>query len=61
MGKSLNLIVLAEGVEDRQQLEFLREHDCSMYQGYYFSKPLEPEALHKIVSSQQAASQTASV
>ena len=33
MAKSLNLTVLAEGVEDREQLQFLKDRDCSMYQG----------------------------
>ncbi|VAX24851.1 diguanylate cyclase/phosphodiesterase (GGDEF & EAL domains) with PAS/PAC sensor(s) [hydrothermal vent metagenome] len=43
MGHSLNLSVVAEGVETREQLEFLRKHKCDEMQGFYFSKPL-PEA-----------------
>ena len=40
MGKSLNLKVLAEGVENEAQMSFLRAHHCDEIQGYYFSKPL---------------------
>jgi len=39
MAKSLNLTVLAEGVEDKFQFEFLRTHKCDDIQGYYISKP----------------------
>jgi len=40
LGHSLNLKVIAEGVETEQQLAFLREHACDQMQGYYFSKAL---------------------
>jgi len=35
----LDLKVVAEGVENKEQFEFLRNIDCDMIQGYYFSKP----------------------
>lgn len=44
MARSLNLTVVAEGVETRDQAEFLRAQGCDMVQGYYFSKPLDPES-----------------
>jgi predicted signal transduction protein with EAL and GGDEF domain len=40
MGKDLHVRVVAEGVETRDQLEFLQERDCPFGQGYYFSHPL---------------------
>ena len=40
MGKSLHMRVVAEGVETRTQLEFLRQHNCPFGQGYYFSHPV---------------------
>jgi len=43
MGKTLSLTVVAEGVETREQLAFLKQHACDEIQGYYFSKPVPPE------------------
>ena len=45
MGRSLNLRVIAEGVETQDQLEFLKVHQCDEAQGYYFSRPIPPEQL----------------
>ncbi|AVX19705.1 diguanylate cyclase (GGDEF) domain-containing protein [Carboxydocella sporoproducens DSM 16521] len=42
LGQALNLHVVAEGVETREQLEFLRESQCHLAQGFYFGKPLPP-------------------
>jgi diguanylate cyclase (GGDEF)-like protein/PAS domain S-box-containing protein len=40
MGKSLHMRVVAEGIETREQLEFLRAHGCPVGQGFYFSRPM---------------------
>jgi EAL domain-containing protein (putative c-di-GMP-specific phosphodiesterase class I) len=40
MGESLQMLVVAEGVETRAQLNFLREHACPEGQGFYFSHPV---------------------
>jgi PAS domain S-box-containing protein/diguanylate cyclase (GGDEF)-like protein len=43
LAKSLDLKVVAEGVECKEQLDYLKRHKCDVIQGYYFSKPLKPE------------------
>ncbi|MBI3779366.1 MAG: EAL domain-containing protein [Gammaproteobacteria bacterium] len=40
MAHALGIQTIAEGVETKEQLEFLRKHGCEAMQGYYFSKPL---------------------
>ena len=47
MAHALDLKTIAEGVETKAQLNFLKEKKCDMYQGYYFSRPLPPEALEQ--------------
>lgn len=41
LGKHFNMKVVAEGVEDEQQLEFLRSRGCDLAQGYYISQPMD--------------------
>ncbi len=43
MGRSLDLRVVAEGVESLHELNFLRAHSCEEAQGYYFSRPVVPK------------------
>lgn len=43
LGQSLDLEVLAEGVETKEQFAFLKKHFCNSYQGHYFSVPVEPD------------------
>ena len=40
MAKKLKLEVVCEGVETKEQVEFLRDVDCDIVQGYYYSKPV---------------------
>jgi diguanylate cyclase (GGDEF)-like protein/PAS domain S-box-containing protein len=52
MGKSLNLEVIAEGVEVSEQLEFLRKHGCYFAQGRLFGDAMEAKKLLAILASQ---------
>jgi diguanylate cyclase (GGDEF)-like protein/PAS domain S-box-containing protein len=51
LAQSLNLRVIAEGVEMREELEFLRAHRCDEVQGYYFSRPVVPEQFAKLLKT----------
>ncbi len=51
MAKSLGQKVVAEGVEDDKQLDFLSRHDCDIIQGFYFSKPLNRADFTSYLSS----------
>jgi diguanylate cyclase (GGDEF)-like protein len=44
LGHSLNLEVVAEGVEEQRQFAFLCEYHCDLLQGYLFDRPLDAEA-----------------
>jgi diguanylate cyclase (GGDEF)-like protein len=44
MAHTLKLRVVAEGVETKEQLDFMRRHGCDIIQGFYFSKAIEPDA-----------------
>ncbi len=48
LGKSLGLEVIAEGVEEKEQVSFLRNVGCHKIQGYYFSKPIPVDELEKM-------------
>lgn len=51
MAHSLDLMVVAEGVETKEQLTILEEFNCDYAQGYYFSKPLPAKAFIKFVNT----------
>jgi diguanylate cyclase (GGDEF)-like protein/PAS domain S-box-containing protein len=53
MGKSLNLEVIAEGVEASEQLEFLRKHGCYYAQGRLFGDAMEAKKLLAILAGQE--------
>ncbi|WP_422485370.1 EAL domain-containing protein [Gudongella sp. DL1XJH-153] len=49
LAKSLGLRVIAEGVEKKGQLDFLRDRACDEAQGYYFYRPMPVEEVEKIL------------
>jgi diguanylate cyclase (GGDEF)-like protein/PAS domain S-box-containing protein len=52
MARSLKLQVLAEGVETREQLEFLRSRGCDSYQGYLYSPPVPADQVELLLRRQ---------
>jgi diguanylate cyclase (GGDEF)-like protein/PAS domain S-box-containing protein len=56
MAHSLNLKVVAEGVENEKQLEFLRSQNCDEMQGYFFSRPLSQERLTQMLATESILS-----
>ncbi|MBZ0089089.1 MAG: EAL domain-containing protein, partial [Thermoanaerobaculia bacterium] len=55
MGKALSLTVVAQGVETKEQVDFLREHACDELQGFYFNRPLPPLQFADVLAAQAAA------
>jgi len=51
MAHSLGLKVVAEGVETKEQLNFMREHGCDAMQGYFLSKPLPADQFESFLKS----------
>jgi|GEM_PF-790546 len=52
LGQSLDLEVLAEGVETQEQQQFLKDNLCNSYQGHLFSPPIEPAECLKLLQKQ---------
>lgn len=53
LAKSLKASVVAEGVENEEQFELLRDLNCEEYQGYLFSKPVPNEIFEEILKRQE--------
>jgi EAL domain-containing protein (putative c-di-GMP-specific phosphodiesterase class I) len=53
MAHAMGLQVICEGVETREQLDFLRRNDCDLAQGYYFSRPKTVADMSAVLRSEQ--------
>ena len=53
MLKQLGMLVVAEGVEKREQVDFLKSVNCDVVQGYYFSKPIPAEDFRKMLREEK--------
>ncbi|WKA58332.1 EAL domain-containing protein [Planococcus shenhongbingii] len=47
LAKSIGCDLLAEGVERKEEAEFLKSHGCTIFQGYLFDKPLKPDKFER--------------
>lgn len=54
LGQELDVISVAEGVETREQLDFLRSNSCDIAQGYFFSRPIPKLAFITWLETYQA-------
>ncbi|PHQ80683.1 MAG: hypothetical protein COB66_04205 [Coxiella sp. (in: Bacteria)] len=52
LANSVGLRIIAEGIETKEQLDFLRENNCHLGQGYYISKPLNVDDMSKYLEKQ---------
>jgi EAL domain-containing protein (putative c-di-GMP-specific phosphodiesterase class I) len=51
MAQNLHMDTVAEGVETKEQQEFLTQHGCHMMQGYYFGRPMPAEQFEEMLHS----------
>jgi EAL domain-containing protein (putative c-di-GMP-specific phosphodiesterase class I) len=51
MGKTLSLTVVAQGVETKEQADFLRDHACDEFQGFYFNKPMPGQQFTELLQT----------
>ena len=54
IGHRMGLKVIAEGVELKEQLDYLKDKNCDSIQGYYYSRPLMKEHLMQFLKQQEA-------
>lgn len=57
---TVNLRVIAEGVETQAHIEHLRRLGCEFGQGYFFSRPVDPEGVERLLGAEPAGSSDAS-
>jgi diguanylate cyclase (GGDEF)-like protein/PAS domain S-box-containing protein len=61
LGEALEMEIIAEGIEHRQQLDSLSELRCTVGQGFYFARPMDAEDVTELLRSGPAAPESAQV
>ena len=55
MARNLNMNTVAEGVETREQYDFLTHQGCHMMQGYYFGRPMSDKDFEELLQTSDIA------
>ena len=53
MAESLDMMVIAEGVEEKHQVDFLNDLGCDYIQGYYFGRPMSQDQYEKLTNHEE--------
>ena len=53
MSKDLGMKTVAEGVETKEQVEFLRDMDCNLAQGFYYARPMPLEEFYQLLMNEE--------
>lgn len=57
MAKNLKMDIVAEGIETKDQVDFLSEIGCDYIQGYYYARPMPVDAFESFIESNQLKSE----
>ena len=52
LGQLMGLSIVSEGVESREQIDYLSSRNCSVIQGYYYSKPVNAKEFERLLTEQ---------
>ncbi len=55
LGEALDMQIVAEGIERRDQLDHLSEMRCNVGQGYFFARPLDSDGISELLDDQRTA------
>jgi EAL domain-containing protein (putative c-di-GMP-specific phosphodiesterase class I) len=61
MGRTLSLTVIAQGVETKAQVDFLRERACDELQGFYFSKAVTASEFEELLHAETVVQHSGSL
>jgi EAL domain-containing protein (putative c-di-GMP-specific phosphodiesterase class I) len=61
MGRTLSLTVVAQGVETKEQADFLRQNACDQFQGFYLNPPMRGDQIAELLRTEGAVANRAHV